>query len=181
MTGGRALLSDGNFFILACTAGWWRRGYAEAGGVGRSEPPCHADAWLLSLVVSQRQTAAADELSGVADELLSLQVSQRQSAPVDELSGVVYRRAALSPGVSEAIWLLLTSSQVLQTSCSLSRCLRGNLAPADELSGVADELLSLQVSQRQSAPADELRRCRRLTQPTAQSNSFCHPKWRVRK
>ena len=43
MTGGRALLSDGNFFILACTAGWWRRGYAEAGGVGRSEPPCHAD------------------------------------------------------------------------------------------------------------------------------------------
>ena len=40
--------------------------------------------------------------------------------------------------------------------CSLSRCLRGNLAPADELSGVADELLSLQVSQRQSAPADEL-------------------------
>ena len=89
MTGGRALLSDGNFFILACTAGWWRRGYAEAGGVGRSEPPCHADAWLLSLVVSQRQTAAADELSSVADELLSLQVSQRQSAPVDELSGVV--------------------------------------------------------------------------------------------
>ena len=89
MTGGRALLSDGNFFILACTAGWWRRGYAEAGGVGRSEPPCHADAWLLSLVVSQRQTAAADELSGVVDELLSLQVSQRQSAPVDELSGVV--------------------------------------------------------------------------------------------
>ena len=86
MTGGRALLSDGNFFILACTAGWWRRGYAEAGGVGRSE---HADAWLLSLVVSQRQTAAAYELSGVADELLSLQVSQRQSAPVDELSGVV--------------------------------------------------------------------------------------------
>ena len=79
MTGGRALLSDGNFFILACTAGWWRRGYAEAGGVGRSEPPCHADAWLLSLVVSQRQTAAADELSGVVDELLSLQVSQRQS------------------------------------------------------------------------------------------------------
>ena len=65
---------------------------------------------------------------------------------------------------------------MLQTSCSLSRCLRGNLAPADELSGVADELLSLrgnlapadelsgvadellslQVSQRQSAPADEL-------------------------
>ena len=40
---------------------------------------CHADAWLLSLVVSQRQTAAAYELSGVADELLSLQVSQRQS------------------------------------------------------------------------------------------------------
>ena len=114
MTGGRALLSDGNFFILACTAGWWRRGCAEAGGVGGSEPPCHADAWLLSLVVSQRQTAAADELSGVADELVSLQVSQRQSAAADELSGVV----------------------------------------------------------------DE-RRCRRLTQPTAQSNSFCHP--RVRK
>ena len=45
---------------------------------------------------------------------------------------------------------------MLQTSCSLSRCLRGNLAPADELSGVADELLSLQVSQRQSAPVDEL-------------------------
>ena len=86
MTGARALLSDGNFFILACTAGWWRRDCAEAGGVGGSEPPCQADAWLLSLVVSQRQTAAADELSGVADELLSLQVSQRQS---DELSGVV--------------------------------------------------------------------------------------------
>ena len=45
---------------------------------------------------------------------------------------------------------------MLQTSCSLSRCLRGNLAPVDELSGVADELLSLQVSQRQSAPVDEL-------------------------
>ena len=49
--------------------------------------------------------------------------------------------------------------------------------PADELSGVVDELLSLQVSQRQSAPVDELsgvvdeRRCCRLTQPTAQSNS----------
>ena len=85
MTGGRALLSDGNFFIMACTAGWWRRGCAEA-GVGGSEPPCHADAWLLSLVVSQRQT---DELSGVAHELLSLQVSQRQSAAADELSGVV--------------------------------------------------------------------------------------------
>ena len=86
MTGGRALLSDGNFFIMACTAGWWRRGCAEAGVGGSERPPCHADAWLLSLVVSQRQT---DELSGVAHELLSLQVSQRQSAAADELSGVV--------------------------------------------------------------------------------------------
>ena len=57
--------------------------------VGGSEPPCHADAWLLSLVVSQRQSAAADELSGVVDEILSLQVSQRQSAAADKLSGVV--------------------------------------------------------------------------------------------
>ena len=57
--------------------------------VGGSEPPCHADAWLLSLVVSQ---SPADELSGVVDELLSLVVSQRQSAPVDQLSGVVDER-----------------------------------------------------------------------------------------
>ena len=40
--------------------------------VGGSEPPCHADAWLLSLVVSQRQSTPADELSGVVDEILSL-------------------------------------------------------------------------------------------------------------
>ena len=70
--------------------------------VGGSEPPCHVDAWLLSLQVSQRQSAPVDELCRRA--ALSLQVSQRQSAPVDEelLSGVV-------------------------ESCSLSRCLRGNL------------------------------------------------------
>ena len=55
MTGGRALLSD-------CTAGWWRRGLQRQEVVGGSEPPCHADAWLLSLVVSQRQSAPADEL-----------------------------------------------------------------------------------------------------------------------
>ena len=53
--------------------------------VGGSEPPCHADAWLLSLMVSQRQSAPVDELSEVVDELLSLVVSQRQSAPADEL------------------------------------------------------------------------------------------------
>ena len=66
--------------------------------VGGSEPPCHAGAWLLSLMVSQRQSATIDELSEVVDELLSLVVSQRQSAPA-----LSCRRAALSPGVSEAI------------------------------------------------------------------------------
>ena len=78
--------------------------------VGGSEPPCHADAWLLSPLVSRRisgpvgvlsgpvdeslslkvsrsQSALADELSSLADELLCLQVSRSQSAPVDELSG----------------------------------------------------------------------------------------------
>ena len=47
--------------------------------VGGSEPPCHADTWLPSLVVSQRQSAPADELSGVIDKLLSLVVSQKTS------------------------------------------------------------------------------------------------------
>ena len=42
---------------------------------------------------------------------------------------------------------------MLQTSCSLSRCLRGNLGPADELSGVADEPLSLSRCLR---PVDKL-------------------------
>ena len=99
--------------------------------VGGSEPPCHADTWLLSLVVSQRQSAPADELSGVVDELLSLVVSQRQSAPADELSRVVDE---------------LLSLQVSQRQS----------APVDELSRVVDELLSLRVSQRQSASVDEL-------------------------
>ena len=30
--------------------------------VGESESPCHADAWLLSPLVSRRQSAPADEL-----------------------------------------------------------------------------------------------------------------------
>ena len=125
--------------------------------VGGSEPPCHADACLPSLVVSQRQSAPAEELSGVVDKLLSLQVSQRQSAPADELSGVV----------DELLSLRVSQRQSI---------------PADELSGVVDELLSLRVSQRQPAPADELsgvvdeRRCRRLTQ--SRQRRACH---RVRK
>ena len=75
MTGGRALLSDGNFFIMACTV---------AGG----------------------------------EEAVQRQVSVGVSLPV-----------TLTPGCC-LLWCLrgkLTSSQVLHTSCSLSRCLRGNL------------------------------------------------------
>ena len=58
------------------------------------------------------------------------------------------QRQAVSVGVSLPV--------TLTPGCCLLWCLRGNLAPADELSGVADELLSLQVSQRQSASVDEL-------------------------
>ena len=47
-----------------------------------SEPLCHADAWLLSLVVSQRQSAPADELSSPVDELLWLNVLQQLAAAV---------------------------------------------------------------------------------------------------
>ena len=67
--------------------------------VGGSEPPCHADAWLLSLLVSQRQSTPADELSGVVDKLLSLQVSQGQSAPADKLSGVVDKLLSLQVAI----------------------------------------------------------------------------------
>ena len=41
-----------------------------------SEPPCHAGAWLLSRLVSRRQSAPADGRSGVVDVLLRLQVTQ---------------------------------------------------------------------------------------------------------
>ena len=122
--------------------------------VGGSEPPCHADAWLLSLVVSQRQSAPADELSGVVDEIFSLQVSQRQSTPADELSGVV-----------DEILTLQVSQRPSQRQS----------APAGELSGVVSRRAALSpgvsdAAAELSGVVDE-RRCRRLTQPTAQSNS----------
>ena len=44
--------------------------------VGGSEPPCHADVWLLSPRVSRRQSAPADGRAGVEDELLSPQVTR---------------------------------------------------------------------------------------------------------
>ena len=100
---------------VMATSSSWLAGGEEAlqrqEVVSGSEPPCHADAWLLSLVVSQRQSAPADELSGLVDKLLSLQVSQRQSAPADELSGVVYE--LLSSSCLRGNPFLLTSSQAL--------------------------------------------------------------------
>ena len=44
--------------------------------VGGSEPPCHADAWLLSPRLSLRQSAPAYEHAGLAVELLSPLVFQ---------------------------------------------------------------------------------------------------------
>ena len=47
-----------------------------------NEPLCHADAWLLSPRVSQRQSSPADELSGPVNELLCVQVFQKLDDPV---------------------------------------------------------------------------------------------------
>ena len=41
-----------------------------------SEPPCQADAWLQSPRVARRQSAPANERTGLVDELLSLQVTR---------------------------------------------------------------------------------------------------------
>ena len=98
--------------------------------VGGSEPPGHADAWLLSPRLSRRQSAPADECAGLVDELLSPRLSRRQSAPADECAGLVDE--LLSPRLS-----------------------RRKSAPADECAGLVDELLSPRLSRRQSAPADE--------------------------
>ena len=54
-----------------------------------SEPPCHVDAWLLSRMVSRRQSGPADGSSGLVDELLSVEVTRRQSGPADGRSGLV--------------------------------------------------------------------------------------------
>ena len=50
--------------------------------VGGSEPPCHADAWLLSPRLSLRQSAPAYEHAGLAVELLSPLVFQPPVAAV---------------------------------------------------------------------------------------------------
>ena len=44
--------------------------------VGGSEPPGHADAWLLSPRLSRRQSAPADECASLVNELLSPQVTR---------------------------------------------------------------------------------------------------------